>query len=366
MPNDTLVNSRSPVTKKSSGTVITGPDVCKTPTPGGPVPIPYPNISKSSDLAKGSKNVKINGASVCLDSSEFSTSIGDDAGTLKGIISNTHKGKAFPIMGSFDVKIEGKSAVRNVDPFLGNGRNTPPAPIMQAQVAPVILPPVEEEKCPYCKKKKHDLAKKPGNHSGGGQALRKNIIAKIEDHAWYTGGSSLAAHHLICSEAMDDDKWPGWCADFGYNIDCKENGVMLPMILALACQLHLPVHIGGHSAGVAEGVSYPTKITDDIKEIGEKIEAGEFCGNPQGLIDQLNKYSKKVLSKIDKSKVGKFKWTITGDGRDYQAGGIGCAGAKSIQNKPQKACPHNRQHKLTRKGSAAVLPQVAAPLEIGK
>ncbi|MDZ7923891.1 MAG: AHH domain-containing protein [Marinagarivorans sp.] len=232
---------------------------------------------------------------------------------------------------------------------------------MQAQVAPVILPPVEEEKCPYCKKKKHDLAKKPGNHCGSGQALRKNIIAKIENHAWYSGSHALQAHHLICSEAMDDDKWPDWCADFGYNIDCKENGVMLPYLLELACQLHAPLHRGGHSAGVAEGVPYPRKITKDIKEIGEKIEAGKFCDNPQGLIDELNKYSKKVLSQVDK-----FRWTITGDGRDYKTGGNGCAGAKSIEDKPQKACPHNRLHKLTRKGDAAVLLQKIVPLEIGK
>lgn len=361
MPNDTLVNARSPVTQKSSGTVITGPDVCKTPTPGGPVPIPYPNISKSGDLAKGSKSVKINAAPACLNSSEFSTSVGDDAGTLKGIISNTHKGKAFPMMGSFDVKIEGKSVVRNADPYLGNGRNTPPAPIMQAQVAPAILPPAEEEKCPYCKKKKHDLAKKPGNHCGSGQTLRKNIIAKIEDHSWYSGNHALQAHHLICSEAMDDDKWPGWCADFGYNIDCKENGVMLPYLLELACQLHAPLHRGGHSAGSAEGEPYPKKIAKDMKEIGEKIESGKFCSNPQGLIEELNKYSKKVLSQVDK-----FRWTITSDGRDYKTGGIGCAGTNSIEEKPQKACPHNRLHKLTRKGSAAVLPQKIAPLEIGK
>lgn len=249
MPNDTLVNTRSPVTKKSNGTVITGPDVCKTPTPGSPVPIPYPNISKSGDLAKGSKSVKTNGAPVCLDNAEFSTSIGDEAGTLKGIVSNTNKGKAFSMMGSFDVKLEGKSVVRNSDPFLGNNRNTPPAPILQAQVAPVILPPEEEKECPYCKKKEHDLAKKPGNHSGRGQTLRKNIIAKIENHAWYTGSWSLQAHHLICSEAMDDDKWPGWCSDFGYDIDCKENGVILPYLLELACQLHVPLHRGGAFGG---------------------------------------------------------------------------------------------------------------------
>ena len=361
MPNNTLSNFRSPVTQKSNGTLITGPDVCKTPTPGGPVPIPYPNISKSSDLAKGSKSVKINGASVCLSSSEFSTSVGDDAGVLKGIISNKHKGKAFPITGSSDIKIEGKSVVRNTDPFLGNGRNTPPAPIMQAQVAPAILPPAEEEKCPYCKKKPHDFATQSGNHCGNGQALRKNIISKIETHPWYTGNRSLQAHHIICSEAMDDDKWPTWCAEFGYNINCKENGVMLPYLLELACQLHAPLHRGGHSAGVAEGEPYPKKIAKDIKEIGDKIEAGEFCDNPKELIDKLNNYSKKVLSQLDK-----FRWTITKDGRDYKAGGIGCAAARSIRKKPQKACPHNRLHKLTHRGSATVLPQKIAPLKIGK
>src|SRR5690606_36857240 len=162
MPNNTLSNFRSPVTQKSNGTLITGPDVCKTPTPGGPVPIPYPNIYKSSDLAKGSKSVKINGASVCLSSSEFSTSVGDDAGVLKGIVSNKHKDKALPITGSSDIQIEGKSVVRSTVPFLGNGRNPPPAPIMQAQVAPAILPPAEEEICPYCKKKPHDFATQSG------------------------------------------------------------------------------------------------------------------------------------------------------------------------------------------------------------
>ena len=53
--NTTLINGRSPVTKDSGGKVVAAPDVCKTPTPGGPVPIPYTNVSQSSDLANGSK-----------------------------------------------------------------------------------------------------------------------------------------------------------------------------------------------------------------------------------------------------------------------------------------------------------------------
>ena len=107
--NDTTVNGLSPVTKASGGKVIAAPDVCKTPVCSAIVPIPYPNISKSSDLAKGSKSVKINGAPVCLSTSEFSTSTGDEAGSAKGIASGTTKGKAHPVNYSFDVKIEGKS-----------------------------------------------------------------------------------------------------------------------------------------------------------------------------------------------------------------------------------------------------------------
>ena len=52
------VNSLSVVHKSSNGVTIAFPDVCKTPTPGGPIPIPYPNIAKSSDTTKASKGVK--------------------------------------------------------------------------------------------------------------------------------------------------------------------------------------------------------------------------------------------------------------------------------------------------------------------
>jgi hypothetical protein len=34
-----------PSSTKRGSAVLAFPDVCKTPTPGGPVPIPYPNIA---------------------------------------------------------------------------------------------------------------------------------------------------------------------------------------------------------------------------------------------------------------------------------------------------------------------------------
>jgi len=59
-------NQLSVVHKSPNGVTIAFPDVCKTPSPGGPVPIPYPNIAKSVDTSKGSKSTKRNAASYSL------------------------------------------------------------------------------------------------------------------------------------------------------------------------------------------------------------------------------------------------------------------------------------------------------------
>jgi hypothetical protein len=130
------VNSRTVVHKSSNGVTIVFPDVCKTPSPAGPVPIPYPNIAKSSDTADGSKKVTCDGNSIMLQGSNFSTSVGDEAGTAGGgIVSNTTKGKAEFVSYSFDVKVEGKSVPRQLDPMIHNklsSPNTPPTPLLQA------------------------------------------------------------------------------------------------------------------------------------------------------------------------------------------------------------------------------------------
>ena len=56
-------------------------DVCKTPSPGGPIPIPYPNIAKSSDTSDGTKKVKTDGNMASVKDSNFVASTGDEAGT---------------------------------------------------------------------------------------------------------------------------------------------------------------------------------------------------------------------------------------------------------------------------------------------
>ena len=52
------VDSLSVVHKNSGGVTIAFPDVCKTPAPAGPVPIPYPNAAQSADTTKESKRTK--------------------------------------------------------------------------------------------------------------------------------------------------------------------------------------------------------------------------------------------------------------------------------------------------------------------
>jgi hypothetical protein len=143
------VNFLSVVHKSSNGVTIAFPDVCKTPSPAGPVPIPYPNVAKSSDTAKGTTKVKCDGNPVCVKDSNFSMSTGDEAGSLGGVASNKFKGKAEFVMFSFDVKFEGKNVCRAFDLMLHNDKNTPPFPVMQG---PVVALAMAKAECLICDK----------------------------------------------------------------------------------------------------------------------------------------------------------------------------------------------------------------------
>lgn len=104
----------------------TVPDVCKTPSPGGPVPIPYPVImSMSSDLADGTTTVKADGGNSCaIKGSQFSRCTGDEAGTAGGVVSSTNMKEATWILYSFDVKMDGSNACRLSDKMKMNHGNT--------------------------------------------------------------------------------------------------------------------------------------------------------------------------------------------------------------------------------------------------
>lgn len=151
MPSKVSVNMLTVVHAKSDGVAPSFPDVCKTPSPAGPVPIPYPNIAQSKDTAQGSKTVKVEGNPVMVDGANFSTSTGDEAGSAGGVVSSCTKGKAEFVNFSFDVKFDGKNVARLGDLMLhnkGSSPNTPPMPEIQPPCPVVPVPDQDEDSEP--------------------------------------------------------------------------------------------------------------------------------------------------------------------------------------------------------------------------
>jgi hypothetical protein len=126
MPVTIVINDITLCHKGSNGvSTATVPDVCNTPSPAGPVPIPYPNIAMSSDLAEGTTTVTADGGNMCANyGSQFSLSTGDEAGTAGGVKSGVFMKEATWITYSFDVKLEGKGACRLTDKMFHNSSNT--------------------------------------------------------------------------------------------------------------------------------------------------------------------------------------------------------------------------------------------------
>ncbi|QRK12649.1 DUF4150 domain-containing protein [Archangium violaceum] len=151
------VNGRSVVHKGDGRTNLCAtPDVCKTPSPGGPVPVPYVNSARDGDLSKGTTKVSIEGNPVAVQSSCLSTSSGDEPGTAGGgLISSKTKGKLTWGSYSPDVKFEGKGVVRFLDVTQHNG-NTFNSVFIQAGGTGWAYgddaSPLQE--CPRCEKPK--------------------------------------------------------------------------------------------------------------------------------------------------------------------------------------------------------------------
>lgn len=125
MPVTVVINNRTLAHKGSDGVAAaTAPDVCKTPSPGGPVPIPYPNIARSTTLSDGTTTVKADGNMVANKGSKYASSNGDEAGTAGGVKSSVNMKAAKWITYSMDVKMDGKNACRLTDKMTSNNENT--------------------------------------------------------------------------------------------------------------------------------------------------------------------------------------------------------------------------------------------------
>lgn len=119
----TFANSRGIAHKGSGGMSPIFPDVCKTPTPGGPVPIPYPNVGQSSNTSGGPTKITTDGKMPMTKGAKYSTSSGDEAGSIGGVVSNKIKGACEFMLYSFDVKFEGQNVCRLGDSLFHNDKN---------------------------------------------------------------------------------------------------------------------------------------------------------------------------------------------------------------------------------------------------
>lgn len=127
-----------PASTNGGGTCMTtGPtDVCKTPSPGGPIPIPYPNIAQNAQVngSTASQKVKIVGKKCVMVGTKISMSTGDEPGSAGGgVVSNRIKGECTFKMGSSKVVVEGKKLC-----YIGSmtGMNGTPDNTVGAQIAP--------------------------------------------------------------------------------------------------------------------------------------------------------------------------------------------------------------------------------------
>lgn len=157
MPVTIKVNgtSNSLVHKGSNGvSMATVPDVCKTPSPGGPVPIPYPNVSQSATLDKGTSTVSADGGMmIAIKGSEFSLSNGDNPGVAGGVKSSTFMKESTWLLYSFDVKMEGGNACRLTDKKMQNHENTVDAAgLLQLPAVVTDVPPELQAIADCCNK----------------------------------------------------------------------------------------------------------------------------------------------------------------------------------------------------------------------
>ncbi len=103
--------------------VSQGPnDVCKTPTPAGPVPMPYPNVALSATLGPGMTTKTLTmGTSIWTKKGKTALSNGDQPGVALGVMSNKIMGMCEMLTASPDVSVEGGGVARTLDKTNSNG-----------------------------------------------------------------------------------------------------------------------------------------------------------------------------------------------------------------------------------------------------
>lgn len=115
------------------------PDVCLTPTPGGPVPIPYPNIAMGPTAVPNVTKVMFMGTPAHNMGTTTPMTNGDNAGVATGVASGMVMGPSRHLTGAFTVLIQGMPATRLTSSSLQNSTNAPGCRIAPSQTKVLLL-----------------------------------------------------------------------------------------------------------------------------------------------------------------------------------------------------------------------------------
>jgi hypothetical protein len=117
------------------------PDVCKTPTPAGPVPIPYPNIAMGPMGVPAAYNVLF----MCAPAHNMLTTVpltnGDNAGVALGMVSPTVMGPSKHLTASFTFLVLCSPCTRLTSMTNQNMSNAKGVRVVPSQTKVLVLAP---------------------------------------------------------------------------------------------------------------------------------------------------------------------------------------------------------------------------------
>jgi carboxyl-terminal processing protease len=122
-----------PASNRGAGQNMGFPDVCNTPTPAGPVPIPYPNIAMNAQASPFCMIVRISGLNALNTASKIPMTSGDEAGSAHPFIKST----GAYTMGNPIVSIEAMPAINLTSLTTGNNMNNSVGSVMVPSVSTV-------------------------------------------------------------------------------------------------------------------------------------------------------------------------------------------------------------------------------------
>jgi Toxin PAAR-like domain len=132
-----------PASTKGGGQAFGAPNVDITPAAPSPIPVPYPSIGMLNQAKSESTKVKFAGKGVLTKKSEVPQTMGDEAGTNKGVMSGSNMDKMVFKKCSSKVKIEGQECAHltSVTGHNGSNANCPAGTQVAPSQTKVIISP---------------------------------------------------------------------------------------------------------------------------------------------------------------------------------------------------------------------------------